>query len=152
MNIFRETRPAVVEDEIRDAGIEMGVSFPDEMKTHYLRYNGGVPENPCWEQEDGITFCISEFLPIKYPSEGGTLESTYKRLIEKKIIPNTLIPFAVDWGGNYFCTDPDGYVYFYATDAWSDKLTLEENQRKATRMLCESLSQFIEQLIPDEDA
>jgi len=131
----------------------MGVSFPDEMKFHYLRNNGGIPENPCWETEDGEPYCVSEFLPIKYTYKGGiTLEDTYKRLVEKKVLPKTLIPFAVDWGGNFFCVNPNGHVYFYATDAWSDELSFEENQRESAQLLCESLSYFIEQLKPDEDA
>ena len=126
----------------------MGFIFPDEMKYLYLRCNGGFPERNCWEYEEGEFHSIHGFIPIKYATGSrGCIEDVYKKLVSKNLLPKTFMPFARDPGGNYFCTEEKGKVYFYAMDAWDDELSDEENQKKATSLICDFFSQFINGLV-----
>ena len=43
------------------------------------------------------------------PITGGdsTLLSTYQLMLKKQVLPAHLLPFANDWGGNFFCLNLD---------------------------------------------
>lgn len=58
------------------------------------------------EEDEGFVE-VSFFIPINYPSdELGNLDvlNSYLKLTDKGI-PKRYLPFAVDWGGNYFAID-----------------------------------------------
>jgi len=126
---------------------DLGITIPEEVKAHYLRHNGETPDPGCWILENGEAACIAECFPIKHGER--TLESVYKTGLEKGFLTKGLVPFANDWGGNYFCFDERGQAHFYAMDAWSDRLSMEENKKKAASLLTESFKAFIQGLVPD---
>lgn len=67
------------------------------------------------------------------------MPSIAKDLWDRKLIPETFLPFAIDAGGNYFCIDiNNGKIYYYTLDTWSDNLSLTDNQDKSTLFLCNS--------------
>lgn len=79
--------------------------LPDDFKRHYLSNNGGIPNRTFFyvEKDDGFVE-VSFFLPIKYKSNNigeMTIEESHKNLILKGL-PANYLPFALDWGGNYF--------------------------------------------------
>lgn len=87
---------------------DIGYSLPTEFINKYLKFNGGVPDNAYFYVEKDEDFVeISFFIPIKYPSEKlGELEvsKSYHKL-NTIGVPKNYLPFAVDWGGNYFSID-----------------------------------------------
>jgi len=127
-------------------------AFPKAMKDHYLLYNGGIPLLCCHVYSNGLFDMVNRFLPMKWDPDGaGTLESIYLDLVAKRRLPATLVPFAEDCGANLFCIGPQACVYFYALDAWSSKLSDDENQESAARKIAASFSAFVEGLKPEED-
>lgn len=151
---FSKSGPQLSENDISSAESKIGIHFPKEFKDLYLKANGGIPYPDCWPaQDDYEPIIISSFLSIDAtPNGGGSVEETYQNGIRKGYLPKHLIPFAVDWGNNYICINTDGKVYFYATDSWHDEISHEDNVRKNERLLCESLSKFIDSLVEEDEA
>jgi len=98
---------------------ELGLVFPDELKSWYFRSNGGSPE-PYVYEDDKLDTVVSSFLPIASLRGARTAVDTYKQLVlTRRVLSRQFFPFAVDGGGDYFfvdCSDEDGPVYFYRSD------------------------------------
>jgi cell wall assembly regulator SMI1 len=124
---------------------EIDVIFPNDFKEHYLKFNGGIPENSYFFMKKYNTFLwLSSFLPIKNERENQnmTLEKTYIEFLERKIIPKEFIPFAYDWGGNYFCLNiKNNEVYMVYTDL-GNPMENPDSVRKLTK----GFSNFVEAL------
>ncbi len=151
-NKFSETSNPVTLHDIQSVEKEIGLVFPKEMIDHYLRFNGGFAERNRWEYEEGEFHCVHGFIPIKHPSGSRkTIEEVYKKMISKNLLPKTFIPFARDPGGNFFCTDENGKVYYYVMDVWDDELSIEQNQKTATELICNSFAEFIDGLVSQDD-
>jgi len=150
--MFQRLARAINEQDIREIEHSLEITIPVEVREHYVEQNGGVPEPNCWYPEDDEPLCIARFLPMKYPGKADdlTVESVYRKGISKDYLIKNLVPFAVDWGTNFFCFNERGDVYFYAMDAWSGKLSTEENKRKAAKFLVGSFREFIAGLKPEE--
>jgi cell wall assembly regulator SMI1 len=127
--------------------------LPSEFRQHYLKYNGGIPEdnlfpgNGEWEPLE-----VTGFYPIKHKksvadSESSLLIEHYHLMLGKDVIPDRMLPFACDPGGNFFCLDlHDGSVHFYATDGFDPTLSVAENFVKAQRRLAGSFESFMDDL------
>ncbi len=71
---------------------------------------------------------------------------------DKQVIPENLLPFANDWGGNYFCLNVDsGLVSYFTTDNFYAELSFEENQKKSETVICSSFTNFVQGLVHEED-
>ncbi|MGH9760486.1 MAG: SMI1/KNR4 family protein [Blastocatellia bacterium] len=140
-------------NDLDEVELNRGVKLPDEVRRHYLEYNGGIPDPNCWVMENGEWHCVQQFLPIKYGKR--TLESVYLKGVEKGYLGPEMVPFANDQGGNYFCFDQAGRVFFYAMDVWSPDATNEENKKRAAKLLADSFNEFVSGLdvnpVEDED-
>ncbi|MCY1461963.1 hypothetical protein D9M71_796840 [compost metagenome] len=68
----------------------------------------------------------------------------YLLMTKRQVIPVTILPFAIDDGGNFFCLDMvDGAVCFFATDTYDFDLTPSENHVNAYRRLADSFEDFL---------
>ena len=146
----RVSKPLMLED-ITQVELDLGILIPNEVKIHYLQHNGGLPDPNTWiiDEDFGIWHSVSTFFPMRYPSDfstGITIESVYKQGQEKDFLLRDLVPFANDPGGNFFCFDPNGQVYFYSMDDWDQNLSKDENKLKSKRFLTNSFSAFVEGL------
>lgn len=74
------------------------------------------------------------------------MESVLAVARAKDILLGNLVPFASDWGGNYFCFDSHGRIYFYSLDDWSAEMSMEENKKNAARLLANDFDSFFERL------
>lgn len=127
--------------------------LPGEFRQHYLKYNGGVPEdslipgNEEWEPLE-----IAGFYPIRHKrsaagSQSSLLIEHYHLMCAKDVIPDHLLPFAYDPGGNFFCLDlHDSSVLFYATDGFDPAQSVAENFIKAQKRLADSFRIFMDDL------
>jgi len=123
-------------EDIGDIQQQLDLVLPEELVNHYLIHNGGIPSNSFWILEDGCSLWVKKFLPIKFPvGTERTLEDSYLLMVAKNVMPNGLMPFAIDHGGNYFCIDTSGEVYFYAVDGWDEALNNEQNHEKAKKQV-----------------
>jgi hypothetical protein len=116
VNQFRKTVESLNETDFQGVERELGVRLPREVRDHYLQYNGGIPEHPCWKLDWGDEYSrVSTFLPMKYTlRRGRNVESVYRNGIDGEYLVRGLVPFANDEGGNYYCFNEHGEVFFYA--------------------------------------
>lgn len=150
-NVFSNTESAIDSSDLDNLEISIRKKLPAPFRDHYLKYNGGIPERTYWLNEtDAEPIEISVFKPIS--NTPSSLLSTYQSMLSKQVIPARLLPFANDWGGNYFCLDLDsGTISYFTADNFYAELNAEENQRKSETVICPDFSSFVQGLIGEED-
>lgn len=145
-NEFINTKEPVLDTDLNHLEHMLGFSFPVEVRVHYLRYNGGSPTRNLFKADDRV-FVVSQFLSI---SHGKVLfETSFRHLKEDhNILPNHLVPFAMDPGGDYYCfsTRPEdlGTIWFFIGERYEDPA-------RASVYLAKSLTDFVNQLVEDDD-
>ncbi|QGT84324.1 SMI1/KNR4 family protein [Pseudomonas coronafaciens] len=131
----------------------VGRSLSEAFKQFYIKHNGGIPNKDWWDSND-------EYEPIRVKrfkavaseisvdaADTKFLGGCYISMVKKEVIPKTLLPFAIDDGGNFFCLDlADGNVCFYATDSFDSEKSTAINQTEAYRWLAISFEKFVENL------
>lgn len=133
--------PITVAD-IDEVERRFGVLLPQALREFYLQSNGGRPDRNCYEVNAEI-YIINTFLPIKFAAgTRGTLERSIQWLkIERQILPENFVPFAVDPFGNYFCFSTGevdaGVIYFVGMDC--------KGEPKGV-FLCSSFDKFFAEL------
>ncbi|WP_428243988.1 SMI1/KNR4 family protein [Gynuella sp.] len=151
---FSDIGSQLSKSDLAEIEKRLGFQLPDTLKVFYLQTNGGTPEPDHWiGDNDFEPIYVSGFLKMKDASPNeSSLEDTYQNGVSKGIIPTHLLPFALDWGNNYICIDMTGKVFFLATDSWHDDLSMEDNVKKNTRLLCNTLDEFIDSLVSEDEA
>lgn len=151
-NNFTNVKMNLTDKDILEIETKYRFKFPIDIREHYLTYNGGEPERYVFVDDDGNEYIVQKFFPIKYKNHmgGGNLESTLDRLREDdKILPDWLMPFAVDLGGTLYCfssrEDELGSIYF-----WDHEYEYGEDSGEHISYLAESLLTFIESMIEDQ--
>lgn len=150
-NTFSGSNPAITAADVDHLESVIGKKLPAPFRNHYLKYNGGTPERTYWQADDfEEPVEVSVFKPIV----GGesTVLSTYQLMLKKKVLPEHLLPFANDWGGNFFCLNLDtGAVSYFTTDTFDSDLTPEENHAQSETPVCSNFLRFVQGLIDEED-
>ena len=144
-----DTKPPIGNAEIKEVEARFGFTFPDDLREHYLRANGGRPVPNLFPKDDEY-FAVNEFLPIKHGMRGALFEDTYSSLVQNnRLFPKNLIPIAVDAGGDFFCYSllPGklGAICFWQSDYYDD-------ESRALVYLADSLEGFLSSLVSDEKA
>ncbi len=103
--MFSKSSKPLEQADIKTLEKTLGYCLPLDFINQYLHSNGGVADKNHFyvEADDGYVE-VSFYIPIKYPSsELGNMDilSSYNSLVNKGF-PKNYLPFAVDWGGNYF--------------------------------------------------
>ena len=148
-NIFDDVQRQIDESILVEIQQELGITFPPEIKKHYLTYNGGCPKRYVLRR-DANTYVVQEFLPIKYGrDEQLLLEDAYRDLVrDRHVIPQYLIPFAIDPGGDFFCFSTRhedlGAIFFFQGEYALDK------PERSVDYLASSFADFVEHLEPDD--
>ena len=149
---FSSASVKLTDADVQAVAAQVGGHLPADVAAHYVATNGGAPSNAYWPQKDRECIWIQRFLPMRdAQGKGRTLEETYAFLRGRDLIPEGLVPFAIDFGGNYLAFDKSGKIYFYAIDAWDEDRSNAQNQRRAKRRLCDSLTELLEGLVPECD-
>lgn len=137
---------------------KLSITLPDDFVSHYLQFNGGIPEKSWWDgDEDFEPIEVAAFKPFVYNSQtnnalGSLIDGGYISMVDREVIPKNLLPFANDWGGNFFCLDLDNYsIVYFATDSFDEDLTMQENHTKLQRYLTNSFANFVNGLVAEED-
>jgi cell wall assembly regulator SMI1 len=118
---FSGTAPPLTSADIADFEQRYAISLPSEFREHYLKFNGGQPDSYRFIDDNDALLIVNEFLPIQHGPRSCTLEATLWRMkIDQPLLPENLVPFAVDPGGAFFCfstCDKDcGQIYFVQMD------------------------------------
>ncbi len=80
---------------------KLKLAFPEDLKQHLLRWNGGQPEKNVFRLDES-NFTIHEFLTLKYGKYWNIPEIYMEIAITDKRMPENLMPFAIDPGGAFF--------------------------------------------------
>lgn len=154
-NTFSTTEMAITSTDIDTLELAIGYKVPRPFRTHYLKYNGGSPQRTYWFSdtfEEPLE--IATFKPISKAGEANasSILSTYTAMVRKQVIPPHLLPFANDWGGNFFCLNLNtGAISYFATDSFYSDVSPKENQAKAEQPICSDLTCFVQGLIDEDD-
>lgn len=54
-------------EDIGNIQKHLNLNLPEELVSHYLIHNGGIPSNNFWILEDGCSLWLKKFLPMKFP-------------------------------------------------------------------------------------
>ena len=115
---FTHSQESVSVEEIGDLEMALGLRLSEPVRRCYLVANGGVPSLYVFTNDD-IDTVVSKLLPLKSTGTGTAIEC-YKRLVlALKLVPQSMFPFAIDGGGDYFfvdCGTVKGRVFFYRGD------------------------------------
>jgi hypothetical protein len=137
----------------------IGVSLPTAFKSHYERWNGGMPSLDWFPANGGFEpIWIHEFLPIETspPSLGegqATVQSVRTQVLSQQLMDGPVLPFAIDPGGNLFCLDAsDGSVFYWVNREWDTNRSAESNRAASRRALCQSFGGFLQSLVTEDDA
>jgi len=143
---FLETSDPIQLEDLIVIEKELKIKFPDKFKEHYLKYNGGYPEKRFFVWEKNVTTRINTFFTIKH-EDLGSLESTYKDLvILEKYLPEGIVPFACDDGGNFFCISLRNRDYDHVYYCDNNHYNVIDNEEYLT-LLTNSFNDFLKELI-----
>lgn len=126
------------------------VKIPADVREHCLAYNGGYPEKPIFTDENGNEYSVDLFIPVR-DGKKRPMEKTLELLrADDGVIPEWLIPFAEEDGGNLFCfsvRESDlGAIYYY-----DHEFEYGEDPEEHITWLAESITAFINALTENED-
>jgi cell wall assembly regulator SMI1 len=157
-NIFTDCEKNISKKEIALIEQDLGITLPNDFKNHYLRYNGGDPRKTIWKNKDNSQLEVRDFTPLLYCKDFGddpdfTANGRVKEEWHEKVLPPSLIAFAMDWEGNYFCIDhTNGHIFYFVRDEWNDTLSDEKNWEMNSYYLTDSIKNFVENLLLESDA
>jgi len=141
---------ALTAADIREVEQAVGIELPTDLRRHYLWGNGGFAIRSEFIVPDrDLEYDVAAWKPMKYRGYADEMrfEDSYQLLVrDKKLIPDHLVPFAINGGGDFFCMDRSTQaIVFYAMDSCADP-------KAATRLLTGSLREFLDVLVTEEEA
>ncbi|BDR57696.1 SMI1/KNR4 family protein [Xylocopilactobacillus apicola] len=131
----------------------IGINFPKDLVDLYLHYNGGKVDGEkdfYIDEDNDVEVSVQTFLPMKYKRfEFDTLlEEMYQMFaMDKKLIPISYIPFAVDYGGYPYCINTlDHKIYIGYMDDY------DGTPESTIRFISNSLAEFIDGMMSESEA
>lgn len=123
--------PSLSATDLKRVETSIGVMFPQSLRDLWLANNGGELDNDRRVyQNDKYEFDIKYFLPVLHSKSEGilTVEWLYNILVnDKKILPATMLPFAINGGGFPFCINVDDGAIYFANLESQKNIYLEQN-------------------------
>jgi cell wall assembly regulator SMI1 len=144
-NRFQHTGRPLTSEDLDTVEKELGIQLPETLRSHYLRYNGGIPERKVSTAPGYLGFEVHEFDTMRYPQSAtdAVFEEHYRMLVGRGLLPSTFIPFAINGGGDPFCISTvDGGIYFHPMD-------YDESRGPRFIRLADSLEEFVEGLLDE---
>ncbi len=136
----------------------LNFKFPKAFKALYFKCNGGSPNLEFWDGDaDYDPFRVEYFNPVltmgeKCPEDFFDLLDFALSMIEKKVIPENLIPFAFDEADNFICFEREsGAVIYFAADAFQPDVHPSVNHLAVQRFLSHSFEGFCSALVAEDD-
>ncbi len=106
-------------------------------------------EKPIFTDKSGNAYIVNWFIPV-CSEKKRSVENMLRLLREDEAIPNWLIPFADEDGGNLFCfsvrEEDCGAIYYY-----NHEFEYGENPEEYVTYLAETITIFINSLVEEEN-
>jgi len=141
---FKNCKKPISNDDLNAAEVAMGLIIPNDLRLHYLKYNGGSPVKTAFPLDDDY-YVVRDFFPIRYGILGlatQTLEGTY--FLVNDVIPEGLLPFADDGAGNLFCY---GTAKANIHSIWHWNHEEDDDPDWRLRLIAPSFQEFLEGLV-----
>ncbi len=150
-NTFRKTEKSISDVDLDAFESFLGSTLPADFRTHYLKYNGGVPARVWWDSLDEHAPCmVTEFKSINTGKHN--IATFTQKLRDKGVLPPHFLPFAGGESGSCFCLDlQNGTVLHYTPDKFDAERSLEDNVKRAQRKLSRSLNEFVKGLVTEKE-
>ena len=147
-NSITDVKDCLTEVDLLEIETKYNFKFPKEIREHYLEYNGGTLEKEIFNDSDGFKYIFNWFIPIKYGKRN--LATLLDILRVDPILPEWLIPFADDPGGDLLCFSikegEEGSIYY-----WSHEYEYGEDPEKHIWYLTRTLEEFINSMIEEQN-
>lgn len=145
MRNLNNKKPATTA-EIKILESTINKALPHAMKAFYRKHDGGRFDKSIYTHH-GEDFRIQQFLSLAGNSD--SIEETYKDVfLNNPSTPDSLLPFAADSGGDYFCLSlaPEsfGAVIFFDSEYY-------DMPDRCQIFLARSFEDFIFNLKPDDE-
>jgi cell wall assembly regulator SMI1 len=141
--MFSKASQNLTKADIYSLEKSIGYALPIDFVNQYLSSNGGVSDKNYFYFEKHDEYLeVSLFIPIAYPSDklgNLTIEKSYGHLTRAGI-PKKYLPFATDWGGNYFSIDLE------TNDVVLLLMDLGEFTERSVQHLTMGFSHFLDEL------
>lgn len=146
--------PVLTTDQIDEFSRDFEFNVPESVRRFYQNFNGGIPDHGFFPANEFYDFIeVSKFLSfLGNSSDVNGIERAFRIGREKGFISDDLMPIAIDWGGNYICVSQNGVVYYVVNDTFDESLSMEENMKNNTRKICIDFDDFINSLVPEDEA
>lgn len=140
-------QPAVSEEEFAALETAYGVVLPGDMKAFYRKQNGGrMKSGKYYVLQDGLS--LKAFHPIArtFADCYLTLNTLLEWQQRDEFLPNTLVPFCSDAGGDFYYIQADGkgehvyYIFHEDVDAYLDN--------PESCLSADSFTDFLEKIHP----
>ena len=132
--------PALTPDAIDGYCAEHGMKLPDALRRQLLEQNGGAPHSDYYVRlANGGVEELFSFFGLRMPAISSELAWVAATFEDR--VPQGMLPFADDPGGNLYLLDEVGSVWF-----WDHEL---EGRPEAVVRVSDSLDDFLQALAPD---
>ncbi|CAI3803965.1 hypothetical protein GLGCALEP_03370 [Pseudomonas sp. MM221] len=137
---------------------EVGIKFPLAFRDLYLSFNGGAPSREFWAEDEGYEpIRVEDFKSIARFESSDRQETKYiggcfNVMTGKNVLPQHLVPFAVDEAGNFICLEKNGgQVVYFAVDVFQPDVDMYVNHVNAQKILSPSFEVFIQSLVDESE-
>ncbi len=101
---FKDTRPGLTHTELSAVEREMGISLPGALRALYASVGAGRFAANLFVAADGHPYDFHQLIPVRPAEPANGLVCVYNFLVlEQHFIPEQLVPFAYEGGGNFYC-------------------------------------------------
>ena len=124
MVAFEQTASPLSELDIKRVEHRLGIRLPQDLREHYLRYNGGTPR-PRFFVKDGEAYDVDCFYSMNTGAKGRSFERIYIMMVDQTPeFPRGYIPFADTTGAGFFMysVNPEsfGSIMFNQPECYGD--------------------------------
>ncbi|OCG57090.1 SMI1/KNR4 family protein, partial [Gilliamella sp. Imp1-1] len=155
---FYDYEKKLTDKDLNACEKKLGITIPDSLKQLYLNCNGGMVYKDIWKTTvPPYKLQVFNFIPIKYNKAFKNdpdfiMEGIAFKHWDDKKLPKELLPFARDLSNGFLCININtGAIYQYLRLEWDDTLNTEQNLKKNSIYLSDSLENFLNSLIYDEE-
>jgi hypothetical protein len=136
---FEDSQPGLSRDELDEVARDAGIPLPPSLRELYGTLGDGRFRFGLFIDEEETYYDLHEVISARSTKLSAGFAGTYRDIVlSRKLVPEHLVPFAVESGGNFYCIDRNDESVWYADMELSRKGTLPSPTR-----LSDSLDAFL---------